>query len=785
MADIQLLFGVKGGGSISEGSGKDIARDIGKIVEQINDKPLEIKFKADEDSLNDLRSRVSEITSSLNLEFDISKIKDIASQIQDEFDKLTINVKMRGDGSGNGSGGGSGGSGKGAGGTKKPRKRKDSGSGDSGGGGDEDDSVGVNTLRSAYDTYKKMHSLLNSNKNFASTEAYSKLNKEVEKFEALLPSSIRELEDGIDPLDEDFSGISKGIQLSNAEVVKFVDNGKLAISEFSAEMEKAGQSGVSISKVYRDIGKAKTALNKTGGTDEARKNIEADLKILEDVKKDYINDLNDPRAAESLTKSFEKFGVVGTDVLSRIEENIERLGAEADRTAKRVDKVISPETKQTEIKKTPIATVDGVIAQANNLLNNNQNAAGLVKYKELEYAVKSTATAIDIARNNAIELGDTFDSYDTKEVDKLRGAIAALRKEMSEKKISGNPRQSTKKNTPIATVDNLIANATNLLNNNKNAAGLETYKSLETVVGNTKTTIEAARGEAEKLDKTFDSLDTKEVDKLREAVAALKREMAETGKSGNPAVAFSSLLQTEKNAYQLKAEKLVQKAEGLQSRYSAAKGMPAYNQISDAVSLFRDFEENFGSKTVQEIDEAFDDASEKILAAEGAIKKTGKATKSLSDRFGSLTKKFTEWFGVAQLISALWRALQRMVTSVIELDTAMTELKKVTDETDERYEKFLTDAASRAKKLGAALTDVVNASASFARLGYSIGEAEKMADAAIIYKNVGDGIQDINQASESIIATMQAFGIAADDVMTIVDKFNTIGRFLPIYTVMC
>lgn len=51
-----------------------------------------------------------------------------------------------------------------------------------------------------------------------------------------------------------------------------------------------------------------------------------------------------------------------------------------------------------------------------------------------------------------------------------------------------------------------------------------------------------------------------------------------------------------------------------------------------------------------------------------------------------------------------------------------------------------------------------------------------MADAALVYKNVGDGIDSIDTASESIISTMQGFGVAASDAMLVVDKFNEVGN---------
>ena len=78
--------------------------------------------------------------------------------------------------------------------------------------------------------------------------------------------------------------------------------------------------------------------------------------------------------------------------------------------------------------------------------------------------------------------------------------------------------------------------------------------------------------------------------------------------------------------------------------------------------------------------------------------------------------------------------------------------------------------------MGASLVDVVSATADFARLGHSIGDASKIADAALVYKNVGDGIEDVAQASASIISTMQAFGIETSAVMSIVDKFNDVGN---------
>lgn len=122
------------------------------------------------------------------------------------------------------------------------------------------------------------------------------------------------------------------------------------------------------------------------------------------------------------------------------------------------------------------------------------------------------------------------------------------------------------------------------------------------------------------------------------------------------------------------------------------------------------------------------------------------------------------------------QGFRTLYRNVLEVDTAMTELKKVTEATSREYVEFLDGASERAKKLGASLTEVINASADYARMGYNIKDASQLADTAIIYHNVGDGLQDIDEATSHLISTMTAFGYAASDSMHIVDIFNEVAN---------
>lgn len=213
---------------------------------------------------------------------------------------------------------------------------------------------------------------------------------------------------------------------------------------------------------------------------------------------------------------------------------------------------------------------------------------------------------------------------------------------------------------------------------------------------------------------------------------------------------------------------------------AAAKGSTEgdYRGLKSALDSFEQLNEKVKSGTItfEEYRKQFTDIKKGADQCSSSIRAAGKDTKSLGDRVKELATKFSKWLSISQLVMKGIQTFKQMASIVVEVDTAMTELRKVTDETEVTYDKFLSNSITRAKALGATLTDVVTASADFAKLGKSIQEASDLADAAIVYKNVGDNISDISTAAESIISTMQAFSDEGHEAMEIVDRFNIIGN---------
>lgn len=155
---------------------------------------------------------------------------------------------------------------------------------------------------------------------------------------------------------------------------------------------------------------------------------------------------------------------------------------------------------------------------------------------------------------------------------------------------------------------------------------------------------------------------------------------------------------------------------------------------------------------------------------------TGQVGSSVGNQLKGAFSSILRYVSVSTVVYQSINALKEMYQNVYNIDTEMTELKKVTDETAASYSNFLKGAGSTAKEIGTTISDLVSSTADFARLGYSFSDSQELAKVANIYSVVGDEIDSIDTATKSIISTLTAFHIEANDAMSIVDKFNEVGN---------
>ena len=164
-----------------------------------------------------------------------------------------------------------------------------------------------------------------------------------------------------------------------------------------------------------------------------------------------------------------------------------------------------------------------------------------------------------------------------------------------------------------------------------------------------------------------------------------------------------------------------------------------------------------------------------LAAARKSMEELGLTSETLGQR---LTRLFKDHFNTAVAMAGLHllqNSLQQVLQNVVDVDTAMTDLKKVSNGTDDDYANYLDSAASRAKDLGASMTDVIGATSEFSRLGYNLEDASNLGDWATKYMNVSE-YTNIEDAAQSLVSTLQGFHLSADEVGSVVDRFNEIGN---------
>lgn len=102
-----------------------------------------------------------------------------------------------------------------------------------------------------------------------------------------------------------------------------------------------------------------------------------------------------------------------------------------------------------------------------------------------------------------------------------------------------------------------------------------------------------------------------------------------------------------------------------------------------------------------------------LVSLQGETKRTETFMESLTRKTKEISTYLISSISLYDIINRFKQGVQY----VREIDSALTELKKVTDETEETYERFLDTASKTASKVGSTIKDVVSSTADWARLG--------------------------------------------------------------------
>lgn len=165
-----------------------------------------------------------------------------------------------------------------------------------------------------------------------------------------------------------------------------------------------------------------------------------------------------------------------------------------------------------------------------------------------------------------------------------------------------------------------------------------------------------------------------------------------------------------------------------------------------------------------------------ILKIYNAEVEAGRAGRTLwgtlkNSGFHQIAAQMAGMFGVYDVINVIKQA----ASTVTELNTQITELAKVSEQSSKQIYADFDSYADIAKEVRGTISDTIAATADWSKNGYSIPDSKQLAEISQLYKNVGDGI-DIDAANESLISTLKGFQLEADQAEHIVDVFNEVSN---------
>lgn len=174
------------------------------------------------------------------------------------------------------------------------------------------------------------------------------------------------------------------------------------------------------------------------------------------------------------------------------------------------------------------------------------------------------------------------------------------------------------------------------------------------------------------------------------------------------------------------------------------------------------------------------DLSARLSSLEVEASRCGATTETLGQKLSRLFKEHFQTAIAMAGVAMVKQGLREVYNNVVDIDTSMTNLKKVTNETESAYSSFLSSASSQARELGASISDVIDSTAEWSRLGYTLDESQELAKWSTVLSNIGDGIDSASDAASYLVSILKGFRMEADEVEHVVNVLNSVGNNEPI-----
>lgn len=160
-----------------------------------------------------------------------------------------------------------------------------------------------------------------------------------------------------------------------------------------------------------------------------------------------------------------------------------------------------------------------------------------------------------------------------------------------------------------------------------------------------------------------------------------------------------------------------------------------------------------------------------IIEQTKTIKKNESELASMSKRFETALMNAPVWMGAMSLIYGPLNGLKDMLNVIIEIDSQMTEMKRVMS-SDTNFDQVLKGNIDMANELSRSLKDVNAAYIEFAKQGMNESQAREMTKASLLAMNISDLSSE--EAIQSLTSAVKQFKDEGKSAMQVVDAWNEV-----------
>lgn len=516
-----------------------------------------------------------------------------------------------------------------------------------------------------------------------------------------------------------------------------------------------------------------TAQNATEAANAKLKFVDANKKVKDSAKD----------SADAIQGESDSFKNVNTDPYSTYVQNVYKAWQQADKIN---DALSETQQKFQSIENTfgksatggsrfeelfpgvtaQIKTLDNELTQGNRTLKSYASAIDKLLVKNPESFLKNSESEIQKAEKSLNDL--TVPSNLTSEFSNVKTEVESLNEQLRNNKIrisdykqsvsekisdfgSAIKEQKTTLEKTLSEMNTLIGKVDYNVKTGKPVDGMRS-SDYSTMMDKYKAELEKLRT----LQATVSKQDYVSAAQLKQ-FDDLKKKLKDSETS------FKTLSAAEKGSDSLSRAKLYSKiGEYLQKNSGMAKEFK-----TQLKSLQKQLENDGPNANVKNLTDQF-------IRLQSQIREAGQEGRSFLDvlkdkAFYGFVGQLGTYFGFNDFV----RYIGKGVNTVRELDSAMTEMRKVSDESVASLKNYQKATFDVADAVGTTAIQTQNSTADWMRLGLSLDDAKEAAKDANILLNVSE-FDNIEDATKSLVSMSQAYKDL--DKLTIVDKLNEVGK---------